>query len=445
VKTGERILQEKLETEEQGDSQTSLSLSNNDKSLCIDPDLDFIQSLSRQSGDTFMKCFQCGTCSATCEISPDTNPFPSKEMIWARWGMKDRLLVDSDVWLCYQCNDCSTRCPRGAQPGDVLAAVRRETIAHYAFPRFLGRWVNHARYLPFILGIPALLLAVVLLLIDPIENALRMADKTGSEIVYSYSNMLPHWALNSFFGIITLFIIIASVVGTTRYWKALKKTDYNNPSKPVKSLPSSIIATIKSVISHNKFTKCNAANHRSITHILVFFGFTGLTLVTLWVITSGINPLIRGNFVYPFGFWSPWKLLANLCGLGVLIGSCLIIGRRYIDSENTGTSAFYDWFFVWTLLLVVVSGFATEVMHYIRLEPHRHVIYYGHLVLACALILYLPYSKFAHLLYRTTALIYAEYTGRDTAVPSSDGGKEVEEVKMDETRENPSTVGHEKK
>jgi len=327
-----------------------------------------------------------------------------------------------------------------------LAAVRRETIMHYSFPRFLGRWANHAKYIPFLLAIPALLLALVLVLKDPIENALGLRGENPADIVYSYSHMLPHWALNSFFGLVTLFIVLASVIGVTRFWRAMKNAGiHKQASKPVKSLMSSVFITLKNVISHNKFTLCTTARSRSISHILVFFGFIGLTLVTLWVITSGINPLIRGNFIYPFGFWSPWKILANLGGLGVLAGCFLMIKNRFTNTDSTGISSFYDWAFVWTLFLVVISGFATEVMHYIRLEPHRHVIYYGHLVLACALLLYLPYSKFAHVLYRTTALIYAEYTGRDTVVTLPDSAEEDTEVKENVTDENPSTAGNENK
>ena len=98
------------------------------ESKWVEPDVKFVKQLKALGGDTLKKCFQCATCSVVCELSTGSSPFPRKEMIWAQWGLKDRLVSDPDVWLCHQCNDCSLRCPRGARPWDVLAAVRQKAI-----------------------------------------------------------------------------------------------------------------------------------------------------------------------------------------------------------------------------------------------------------------------------------------------------------------------------
>ena len=149
-----------------------------------------------------------------------------------------------------------------------------------------------------------------------------------------------------------------------------------------------------------------------------------LTLVTIWIITGPINPLIRGDFIYPFAFFSPWKILANLGGLAILTGLLMMIWDRLYFGHLAGTSSYFDWFLVWTLFLVVASGFATELLHYLRMVPHRHAAYFAHLVLIFALLVYLPYSKLAHLLYRTTAMVFAERYGRIVGDPARAGGAE---------------------
>jgi quinone-modifying oxidoreductase subunit QmoC len=102
----------------------------------------------------------------------------------------------------------------------------------------------------------------------------------------------------------------------------------------------------------------------------------------------------------------------------------MMIWDRLYFGHLAGTSSYFDWFLVWTLFLVVASGFATELLHYLRMGPHRHAAYFAHLVLVFALLVYLPYSKLAHLLYRTTAMVFAERYGRIVGDPARAGGAE---------------------
>ena len=87
----------------------------NETPRLVEPDLGLVEELAAFGAKDFKKCYQCATCSVSCSLSPDRDPFPRKEMLWAKWGLKDRLLKDADVWTCYYCGDCSTRCPRGAE------------------------------------------------------------------------------------------------------------------------------------------------------------------------------------------------------------------------------------------------------------------------------------------------------------------------------------------
>jgi quinone-modifying oxidoreductase subunit QmoC len=262
---------------------------------------------------------------------------------------------------------------------------------------------------------------------EPLEAALGISHYT-SDIVYSYSPWFPHWLLNSFFGFFSFLALIAIVSGVVRYWRILKATGMGNGAgPPAKKLGPAIWSVIKDVFGHDRFTQCTTGTARSFSHVFVFFGFIALSVVTFWVITGRYNPLIGSDFVYPFGFWSPWKILANLGGTAALFGCVWMVWERLERSEKAGISTYYDWAFLLTLALVIFTGFVTEGMHYLRLVPHRHVAYFIHLVLIFALLIYLPYSKFAHVFYRATAMVYAEYSGRkmgEPTAPTSDKGED---------------------
>jgi quinone-modifying oxidoreductase subunit QmoC len=128
----------------------------------MSPDMKFIREVLASGGGDLMKCYQCGTCCAVCNPTPDKTPFPRKEMLYAQWGMKYKLIKDPDIWLCHQCSDCTKHCPRAAKPGEVLGALRKIAIAEHSFPGFLGKAVGDARYLILLFAVPVVIFLSIL-------------------------------------------------------------------------------------------------------------------------------------------------------------------------------------------------------------------------------------------------------------------------------------------
>jgi quinone-modifying oxidoreductase subunit QmoC len=397
------------------------------ESLLLKPDRKFVESIVTSGGGDLKKCFQCATCSVVCELSTSRTPFPRKEMAWAQWGLKDKLFADPDIWRCYQCNDCSTKCPRGARPGDVLAAVREQAVKHYAVPHFLGVWVNQIKRLPLLILIPVILLAVALVARPTLEQAFAFGPPHGF-----YAEMVPHWLLIGLFTFFTGLAFLGAVVGVMRFWRAMAKADLlADQSDNMVGFVPSVMRTVQSIFSHAKFGKCGTEAPRRWAHILAFYGFLALFATTVWaVIDMYINPRFFGiDSMYPFGMMHPIKILANVGAVLLIVGCYRAIRDRIRRQAEDGGSTSFDWIFVWLLLAVGVTGAVTEILRLIA-EPTgaavplytAYSVYFVHLVLVFGLLVYLPYSKFAHIVYRTTALVYAERSGRTREVRLLEAG-----------------------
>ncbi|MGA8280688.1 MAG: 4Fe-4S dicluster domain-containing protein, partial [Desulfobacterales bacterium] len=163
------------------------------ETITLEPDLDFIKDVSKLGGGDLKKCYQCATCSVACKISPDNKPFPRKEMIAASWGLKDRLIADYDVWLCHNCGDCTTLCPRGAKPGDVMSAIRAYAVKTYSKPAFLADWVNDPSKIPLLLAIPTVLFIVVGLIMNAVFGPVfhtTFLNFSSNEAVIGHANFI---------------------------------------------------------------------------------------------------------------------------------------------------------------------------------------------------------------------------------------------------------------
>ncbi|MEW6442146.1 MAG: quinone-interacting membrane-bound oxidoreductase complex subunit QmoC [bacterium] len=376
----------------------------------IEPDLDFVRDVIRSGGETVKKCFQCATCSVVCPISPEQEPFPRKEMIQAQWGLKDKLVRDPDIWLCHNCNDCSTNCPRGARPGDVLNALRQKSIEHYSVPGKLARMVSDRKYLPHLLGIPTLLFLIVILFTHRFGESILMSH--GQQI--SLEGLIRSWKMIPMLAVDVIFILTSVLVvgvfanGVARFWKDM---DALRPRRS--GMVPSAIEVIQELLFHRNFKECGTSQDRYLGHLGVFYGFVALFVVTTCIfIGIYFLSLVADIPPTPWAWWNPVKLLANLGAIALLAG-CFLLIRSRLAGEEDAKSSYYDWFFLGLVTAVGLTGLAAEVVRWIGIDFLYYVLYFMHLVFVWSMIAYLPYSKFAHLVYRTAALIHAKASGRD--------------------------------
>jgi quinone-modifying oxidoreductase, subunit QmoC len=371
----------------------------NDRNL-IKPDTQFINYIKENGGDTLKKCFQCASCSVVCSLSPQDNSFPRKEMISAAWGQKDKLLSDPDIWLCHGCTDCNTYCPRGAKPADVLGAIRSYVTEYFAFPKFMGTALKKPKFLVPLFLVPFIILFAILYInLGGDFSQLRSGDVI-------FARFFPHGILEAFFIGGNILVFAFAGIGLHRYWQNLNSFVINNKKK---SFISVLIKTISEILTHKNFTDCSTNSTRFWGHLLIFYGFLGA------MATAGLalGADIFFNFQAPIPLFNPIKILGNLSGLLLLVGSSLAIIKRLRTKENLGSNTYSDWILVLIVLGVALTGLLTEAMRLTAAPFIAYNTYYLHLVLIFFLLWYAPYSKLAHMFYRTLALVYLRMNNRD--------------------------------
>ncbi len=375
----------------------------------IEPDMNFIQELGKMGGQDLKKCFQCATCSVACPISPDTKPFPRKEMIAASWGLKDKLLADPDIWLCHNCGDCSTLCPRGAKPGDALAAIRSLAVMDYATPKALAKAVREPKMLPILFAIPAAIFLVVGLVLKLFgvhwlnfgiaEDFVWQAQYINNYLVDII--MLPTAGFAAAVFALGLKRFLADI-----HQNALAEGRTDKEKIDPFGFLKALGRILPTVLKHEKFNDCSENRERSTSHMMVLFGFIGLFIVT--------NCFFLAEWVFhiegPYSQINPVKWLANAGGVALIIGSLLLIKNRLAKKDQA--SGYWDWYLVGLVLALGLTGLLTEMSRLGGFAGLSVFIYILHLMCIWCLFAYTPFSKLAHLVYRTTAMAYNEYIER---------------------------------
>jgi quinone-modifying oxidoreductase, subunit QmoC len=334
-------------------------------------------------------------------------------MIAASWGLKDKLIKNGDIWLCHNCGDCSTKCPRGAQPGDVLSATRMHAIRHYGgFPK-LGALINDPKKLPVVAAIPAVFFLVLGLILKMFGiHWLNFSPELNEYGQIAHANFFHTWLVDLIFVPLSIWVVVVFALGLKRFVAAIhadalaeNKTDKQNINP--REFAQALIRVIPTILKHKKFAECGENAERATPHMMVFFSFIGLTIVTgIFFVTLYVFG-IHG----PYSQLNPVKVLANVSGIALIVGGLLMIKNR-LDKKDEQLTTYNDWFLIGLVLGLGVTGMLAQLTRLADAAFLTYLIYYIHLMFVFVLFLFLPFSKLAHLVYRTVAMAYNEYAGR---------------------------------
>ncbi|MEK6673521.1 MAG: quinone-interacting membrane-bound oxidoreductase complex subunit QmoC [Nitrospirota bacterium] len=384
----------------------------------ISPDLNFVKEVIASGGESLKKCFQCATCSVVCNVTPDDNPFPRKEMMLAQWGQKDKLFGNPDIWLCHQCSDCTAYCPRGAKPGEVLGAIRKLSLAHYSRPSFLAKMVGSPKFFLMLFAVPLLLYLIILSAIGHLDFSKPYLNDRG---VMSYSAFLdPTYFIDPVFIAAALFALVIFAKGVSNCWKDMS----GHAGKPNVNIGSALFATIKEILAHKRFKKCTVTKARSTSHLLVFYAFIGLAVTTTMALIYlygykifGIQAMPFLNFGQsPYPLTDPMKIIGNISALALLAGVVLMIMNRMANSAKAGAGSYYDWLFIGVVFGIMATGILSEVLREAAVPSMAYPMYLLHLSFVFFLFAYAPFSKMAHMVYRATAMVFARATNREGGI-----------------------------
>ncbi|MGB8478726.1 MAG: 4Fe-4S dicluster domain-containing protein [Acidobacteriaceae bacterium] len=378
-----------------------------DKTSIGRPDNDFIQDVLALGGEDLKKCYQCAACTSACSLSTEQNGFPRKQMLMAQWGMKDKLLEDPSPWLCYYCGDCSKVCPRQAGPAETMMALRRYAISRYdvtGLARLMYRSAigNILVFLVFSTFFTLLLLSQ--------HGGMQMGSNgaifSGLGSTYLFQYIPGEWIHK--IGIAVFAMIGASLAFgvLSMVYRMMNKKDHTGErlAFPIAALLPAIWFAVMEAINHHRFRQCEKHEgsvylHPWLVHGAIMWGFLAMLVAT--ALDYLIKPI--GSSVPP---WYPMRILGTLGGLVCLYGLSVAITHRISAKETPyDKSSFSDWFFLLLLAATVLTGLLTGIIVYM---PHPtvfgYMIFLSHIVLAMDLLIMMPLTKFAHVVYRTLAL-----------------------------------------
>lgn len=339
-------------------------------------------------------CNACRYCEGFCAVFP---------------AMTRRLeFTQADIHymanLCHNCGACLHACQYAApHEFDVnipkaMAKVRLDTYAEYAWPQALGK-LYQRNGLTLALasgGGLALFLCLTLMLMGNLFTPISGGN---------FYEIFPHNTLALMFGSVFGFAVLALTLGVRRFWRNVSPGAAPLPLKTSAALEATANVAKLKYLDGGHGEGCNNADDqftlwRRRFHHLTFYGFM------LCFAATGVATLFHYllNWSAPYPIFSLPVMLGIAGGIGLLIGPAglLWLNLRRNPAHGDEKQKPMDRGFIALLFLVSASGLALLAFRDTRALGLMLAI---HLGLVMAFFLTMPYSKFAHGIFRSAALL----------------------------------------
>lgn len=365
-------------------------------------------------------CFNCGTCTATCPLVEEGNEFPRILIRLAQLGQEEKLVASKELWMCYYCGDCSASCPREADPGEFMMASRRYAVSRFDFSG-ISRSIYRNKWLTFVyMTLVAIIVGGGLYYAD--NNKIFGVD--DHTILGGYFYETIHWGgivSGSLLGLI-LLAGIWNMYTRVKSSEPLRQRDQIDRLLPlsvkIKLAFRTLVSTLYNEgILQKRFRKDDDETlpperpTRWTIHMSIVWGFVGLAAAT------GLDYLVKDIVLNQAGQWVPIyypiRLLGIISGIVLMYGTSYALYFRYTKpSQYYKESTFDDWLLLWLVWLAGFTGFVTTLFVYIPqsiMPTWAPWIVIVHVVAVAELFFILPFTKFAHVMYRPLALWMHEY------------------------------------
>jgi ferredoxin len=381
-------------------------------SVRVDPSV--TAEFAHYGGETAVKCFNCGNCTAACSLTNQDAVFPRRYIRYVQLGLKDKMLGSLDPWLCYYCGDCSDTCPREAQPGKLMMASRRWLISMYDWTGLSRLMYRKERWEVIMLILVALLVLGLFTIPEQFGYRLLSAHPEARENV-NLSYFAPKEIVH--YGDLTLAAILGALLLTNAarmFWYVRR----HGPPFGAGALLSQITEFAIQGLTQKRWRECGTDSTKHwLRHVLLVTGYG--TMFALVVV------FLKWFQVEDTSFH--WTSLLGYYSTLVLLGTTLWImhDRRKKKDQIHKYSDLADWLFPILLFLTSFSGILLHLARLINLAMPTYSLYMIHLMIAVPmLVVEVPFGKWSHLFYRPLALYLLAVQSKarsDSAVRSGSG------------------------